>query len=311
MSTVSAIVPQVITDTKLVSSNAPEGDYPVWSALRAYEVGDRCISTVTHRIYECLRANNLNKDPADIRNRAETAPWWLDFDPTNRWAMFDGDVSTQTVAPSPLTVVLKPGLFNSLYLAGVDADVANIVVKDAPGGSVVYSRTVALEGSAPADYDEYFWMPFKPRTDLLIDDIDPYGTAQVTITLSKGAGDVRCGLLAVGDMRHAGKTLYGVKVKPRSFSYIDVDKFGRTKIVHRQATTDLSLTALVRPEDADAVVELAQELLDVPAIWIGSNLPGYRSLRVFGLGSGTMEYPSYGHCRFSLDVMGVISTSSQ
>ena len=314
MSTVSAIVPQPITTAKLISSTAPEADYPVWDKAKTYAVGDRCIVLDTHRIYECSRASNTGKDPTDVRNRtgasATDAPWWFDFGPTNRWAMFDGDVSTQTVVPTSLTVVLRPGLFNSAYLAGIDADNALIVVRDKAGGDVVDTRNVRLEESAPADYDEYFWMPYRPQTDLLITGIEQYAKAEISVTLSKGGGDVKCSFMAVGDMRVVGRTLTGVKIKPRSFSYVDLDKYGRLTTVRRPATVDMSLTALVDPVEADRVIDMSKDLLDMVAVWIGSELPGYRSLRVVGRADSSMEYTGMQR-RYSLDVTGVISTASQ
>lgn len=314
MSTVSAIVPQPITTAKLLSSTATEADYPVWDKNKTYVVGDRCIDVATHRIYECTRASNTGKDPTDIRNRtavSTTEPaWWFDFGPTNRWAMFDGDVSTQTVVPTSLTVVLRPGLFNAIYLAGLDADDAVITVREATGGEVIFTRSLRLEESQPDDYDLYFWMGFRQQADLLLTDIEQYAKAEITITLSKGGGDVKCGLLAVGDLRVIGRTLTGVKVKPRSFSYVDLDKYGRLQTVRRPATVDMSLTALVDPAEADRVIDMAKELLDVAAVWIGSELPGYRSLRTYGRADCSMEYSGLQR-RFSLDVTGVISTASQ
>lgn len=314
MSTVSAIVPQLVTTAKLISSSAPEADYPVWDKTKTYAVGDRCINVTTHRIYECTRASNLDKDPSDIRNRTASsstdAAWWFDFGPTNRWAMFDGDVSTQTIVPTTLTVVIRPGLFNTVYWAGLDADMAVVTIRDGPGGIAFYTRTIRLEESAPADYDEYFWMPYRAQTDLLLTNIEQYARGEITVTFSKAGGDVKCGLMVAGDLRVVGRTLTGVKIKPRSFSYIDLDKYGRLTTVRRPATVDMSLTALVDVAEADRVVDMSKDLLDVAAVWIGSELPGYRSLRVFGRAECSMEYSGLQR-RFSLDVTGVISTVSQ
>ena len=314
MSTVSALVPQIITGAKLISSSAPEADYPVWDKTKTYAAGERCIDPVAHRIFESSRASNVGKDPADIRNRTAVstseAPWWFDFGPTNRWAMFDGDVSTQTVVPTSLTVVLRPGLLNAVYMAGIDADNALVTVRDQPGGEVIYTKSIRLEESAPDDYDVYFWMPFRPQTDLLITGIEQYAKAELTVTLSKGGGDVKCSFMAVGDLRVVGRTLTGVKIKPRSFSYVDLDKCGRLTTVRRPATVDMSLTALVDPAEVDRVIDMSKDLLDMVAVWIGSELPGYRSLRVVGRADSSMEYTGMLR-RYSLDVTGVISTASQ
>lgn len=309
MSTLSVISPNAIATSNLTSSTAPETDYAAWSSATTYALAARVISTVTHRIYESLKASNLNNDPTLIANQTGTSPWWLDIGPTNRWAMFDGEVSTQTVIASPLTVVMKPGVFNSIYMAGLDADDVTITVKDAPGGNVIFSYTATLEGSAPGDYDEYFWDPFKPMSDLVVEGIDQYGAAELTLTLTK-VGTVKCGVLLTGDLRVLGKTLYGAKVKPRSYSYIKTDDFGVTKIVRRKATTDLSLTAHMNMVEAQASLGVIQGLLDVPAVWIGSNLPTYGGLRTFGLGSGEITYAGPDRAELSLSVMGVISTAS-
>ena len=111
---------RTIDDTILISSTVPESDYPAWSGSTSYTAGTRCISTVTHRIYECVTAHS-NKDPTNVVNQSGTTVYWLDIGPTNRWAMFDSEVSTQTEVVSPLTVVLHPGSFTGLYLAGLDA----------------------------------------------------------------------------------------------------------------------------------------------------------------------------------------------
>lgn len=306
----SVIVPNPIATNNLASSTAPENDYAVWSSATTYALGALVISTVTHRIYESMQASNLNKDPTDIKNQSGATVYWLDVGPTNRWAMFDGEVSTQTVIASPLTVVMKPGVFNSIYMAGLDADDVTITVKDAPGGNVIFSYTAALEGSAPGDYDEYFWDPFKPLSDLVVEGIEQYGSAELTLTLSKGSGTVKCGVMSTGDLRVLGKTLYGAKVKPKSYSYIKTDDFGVTKIVRRKATTDMSLTAHMDMTEAQASLGIIQSLLDVPAIWIGSNLPIYGGLRTFGLGSGEITYAGPDRAELSLSVMGVISTAS-
>lgn len=310
MGILSAIVPKSIGTAQLASSSVPETDHLPWNGGTTYASGAFCISLVTHRIYQSQKDGNINRDPTNIINQSEPTVWWTDYGPTNRWAMFDGDVSTQTIVASPLTFVLTPGTFNTVYWAGLDADDLTVTIKDAPGGNVVFSETVSLEGSAPGDYDEYFWDPFKPLTDLLIKDVEQYAVAEISVAISATGRPVKCGFMALGDLRFIGKTLWGVEVKPRSFSYVKTDEFGRTKIKRRKATTDLSLTAVVHPDKADGVVDIMQEVLDVVVVWIGSDLEKHRSMRVVGLGNGVMKYPNPGECHLQLSVMGVISTTS-
>lgn len=302
----SVLAPIPITDALFISSTAPETDYAAWASGTTYASGAFCISTVTHRVYQSQAAGNIGHDPTDINNRAGATVYWTDYGPTNKWAMFDGEASTQTVIASPLTVVLRPGYFNSLYLAGLDAETIAITIKDAPSGATIYSYTGALEGSAPADYYEYFFDRFKPQTDFIVGGIDPYNTMEVTLTLTKTTGPVKCGVLAVGDLRPLGQTQYGAKAKPKTYSYIKTDDFGNTKIVRRKATTDMSATAWMELAEANTVLQTIRDLLDVPAVWIGTDLPEYGGLRVFGLGSGEISYDHPQDCLLSLSVQGLI-----
>lgn len=301
----SVLEPVTVDGAILISSTVAEADYAAWSSSTSYTVGARCISTGTHRIYECVAAHS-NKDPTNVDNQAGTTVYWLDVGPTNRWAMFDGEVSTQTAASSPLTVVLRPGSFNGLYLADLDASAISITVKDAPGGSVVYSYSGQLEGSQPSDWDEYFFDRFKPLTDFLASDIDQYNDAELTVTLTSLGGVVKCGVLAVGDLRALGRTQRGAKAKPKTFSYIKTDDFGRTSIKRRKSAKDMTASALLDLSEANTVTDLIQGLLDVPAVWIAADGQEYGALRVFGLGSGEISFDGADYCQLSLNVQGLI-----
>ncbi|WP_027864257.1 hypothetical protein [Massilia alkalitolerans] len=301
----SVLVPVEVDNTTLISSTVPEADYAAWAAGTAYVKDAFCISPATHRIYQCMTPHT-GKNPDDVTNRAGTTVYWLDIGPTNRWAMFDEEVSTQTVAASPLTVVLRPGSFSGLYLAGVDAGSISITVKDAPSGVVIYSYTGQLEGSQPADYDEYFFDRFKPLTDFLASDIEQYNSAELTLTLSSAGGAVKCGVLAIGDLRSLGRTQYGAKAKPKTYSYIKTDDFGRTSIKRRKTAMDMSASAHLDVSEANAVTDIIRSVLDVPAVWIASGLQEYGFLRVFGLGSAEISADGPGRCQLSLNVQGLI-----
>ncbi|WP_025918214.1 hypothetical protein [Herminiimonas sp. CN] len=301
----SILAPIQITDAMLVSSTASEpatSGEPAWAAITSYAVDSLVSRSTTHRIYRNLIAGvdaTLPEDSALL-----TTPHWQDIGPTNQRAMFDGEVSTQTVVASPLTVVIRPGFFNSLYLAGLDAAGATITVKDAPGGNVIYSAVGPLEGSAPDDYYEWCFDPFKPQRDLLLSGIDPYNAAEITVTLT--GGTVKCGMMALGDLRPLGSTQYGAKAKPKSYSYIDIDKYGNNKIVRRKKAKDISATAMLSLSEANSVLETITELLDVPCVVICTDLPEYGGLRAFGLVSGELSYDFPKDCQLSVNVLGLI-----
>lgn len=304
--TLSALKPIAISTAMVVSSTAAENDHPVWTSGATFANGEFCISTVTHRVYQSQQAGNINRDPTDVRNRTGSTIYWSDYGPTNRWAMFDSEISTQTTVTSPLTVVMRPGAFTDLYFDGLDAGTIAVTVKDAPDGNVVYSYSGSLEGSEPSDYDEYFFDPFSPRTDILLSGIEQYNSAELTYTFTSST-PVKCGVVAIGSLINFGETLQGAKAKPKTYSYIKTDEFGVTKIVRRKATTDLSLTALVARSDANRVLLTIESMLDIPAFWMGSSKDDLRGLRKFGLGSGELSYDHPTHCLLSVTIQGILN----
>jgi hypothetical protein len=303
----SVLIPTAITTAMLTSSSIPETDYAVWSGATTYAIGDRCISTVTHRIYESAINSNLNNDPTLIANRTGATIKWLDIGPTNRWAMLDDVNNTQSDYASPVTVVLQPGVFNSVYLGNLVASTVQVVVKDAPVGNEVFnSGVISLQEPIP-DYYEYFFNPFKSMVNYLVSSIPPYSEAVVTITITNSAGNVKCGILSLGILNQLGRTVLGATAKPKTYSYITTDAFGTTTIVRRKATTDMTASCVVDIGEASSVLAIIQSVLDVPCVWIANDeCTLYNGLIIFGLGSGDLVYTDSVKCSLSLTVQGLI-----
>jgi len=306
----SVLVPIRITGAMLVSSTiTPEDPNPAWASGTTYAAGDRVYSASTHLVYESLKDANTNKDPtvgANQTNISGVGTWWAVVGPTNKYAMFDGVVSTRSEVATPLTVVLTPGHFNSLALFGIDADTVTITVKDVPGGTVIYSYTGALEDSAPSDYYEYFYSNFKVQTQLNLMGIEPYNGAELTLTLAKTVGTVRLGMLAVGDMMPMGAPRSGATVEIVDYSSIVTDPYGNTTIRKRVNATGLSITAQCEIEEANDVIRGIQSLQGVPVVVIGSAAEKYEALSAFGLISVRPTYNEYGYVDMQITVRGMI-----
>lgn len=281
-----------------------------WVAGRTYAAGDRIYFYGTHRVYESVKDGNTGKDPSLVANQynAAGAPtWWIDIGPTNRYAMFDGLVSTQTSAPSPLKITLTPGAFNGLALFGLEADAISVEVRDQPGGEVYYSETnVPLEGSAPDDYYEYFFERFKPQRQFISTGIEPYSTSEITVTLYKGSGNVKVGMLAVGDLRPVGIPQRDASVEPQDFSYVKQDAFGNATVQKRANATGMTINTKMDKDDAGAVLDTIKEVLGVPVVVVGSQADKYEWLTVFGLVSGRMSPAEYPFATLNITVKGLI-----
>jgi hypothetical protein len=310
----SVLVPITITSAMIQSITAngvalPEDPTAPYAAGTTYAAGARAHSPVTHRVYESLQANNTAHDPADPVNQfnaSGTPTWWVDIGPTNRWAFVDTLISTPTSGASPLVITLRPGAHNGFALYGLDADTISVVDRAAPGGTVIYTTggDVPLEGSMPADYYEYFFDAFKPKTEFTATGIEPYGASEIVITLKKATGSPKIGMLAIGDVKPLGVPERGVRVSPRTYSYISEDAYGNTTIKRRASAKGITIPVRVELENADDVLQTVENLLDVPVAVIGSNAEFHNKIGTFGLISGDMDYSTFPHRILNLTVKG-------
>lgn len=286
----------------------PEDPNPAWSMGTTYGAGARVHLPGTHRVYESVKDSNTSKDPSDPTNQynaAGVATWWIDIGPTNKYAMFDGLISSQTSAPSPLIITLAPGAFNGVALFGIDADSYSITIKDAPGGTVIYQETnTPLESSAPADYYEYFFDRFKPLRQFIRAGLEPYSTAEITLTLTRGSGNVQLGMFAIGDLRPIGIPQRDAKVEPQDFSYFKQDAFGNSTVKKRANATGMTISTVMDKADANSVLDTIKEVLGVPVVVVGSQAAEYEWLTVFGLISGSMSPAMYPFATLNISVKG-------
>lgn len=310
----SVLAPIEITAAMITATSlAAEDPNPAWSSASAYAVGDRVYKASTHRVYEAAQAMTAGagaKDPelpANQYNAAGVITYWIDADPTNKFAAFDPEVNTQSVGTgTTLSYTIKPGYFNGFALFGLDADSMVATVKDATGGNVIYSFSGPLEGSAPADYYEYFFDPFRPQTQFIATGIDPYNGAEITLTLTKLSGGPKIGMFAIGDMRPLGAPLRGASVEPIDYSRVITDSFGRTRTKKGHNATGLVISCKLSIEDANTVLDTVKELLGIPVVVVGSTAAMYEALTVFGLMSARQQYDDFGEPVINITVKGTI-----
>jgi len=305
----SILVPTEITSDMILSTNVvPEDSNPAWAAGTTYAVGDRVYLASTHRVYESAQASNVGKDPSVPSNRFSAAgavTWWIDAGPTNQFAMFDGLVSTKTAHAGSITLRLKPGYFNGFALFGIEADDIDVTIRDSDGGDIVYHFDGPLEGSAPGDYYDYFFEPFKPQTQFIATGFDPYVNMIMEITLTSPESMVRLGMLALGDTRPIGAPLRGATAEPIDYSYVSTDDFGNTVVRKRNNATGLTIQAKLDIEDANSVLDAIKQVLGTPVVVIGSQVTMYEALTVFGLVSARMSYTDYREPTINITVKGL------
>lgn len=286
-----------------------EDTNPGWASGTSY--GSDMIVYKGNRVYASTgKVGNTNKDPVlpiNQYNPDGTANFWVDIGPTNRSAMFDGLINSQTSAASPLRITLTPGAFNGFALFGIDADTYEVVVKDEPGGNVIYSEPVtALEGSMPGDYYEYFFDRFKPLTQFIRSGIEPYAPAEITLTLRKATGDVKLGMYAVGDFRPTGIPQRDAVVSPGTFTYFKQDAYGNATIKKRPNATSMSVSCVFPIEEANVIKAMVDDISATPVVVAGSQAALYEWMTVFGIVTADITPVPYPDCTIKLSIKGFI-----
>lgn len=288
--------PTPITSAMLVSSTAVE-TYSAWNIGTAYALDARVIRTTTNRIYQCIQGPSTGNTP-------ETSPlWWVDIGPTNQWAMFDGEVSTQTAATSTLTVVIKPGLCNSLALFGLEGTTLTVTVRDALAGNVVYTYTKSLDGTILADWYQYFFEPFVQLSEVVLTDLPPYGDAHITVTVTSGS-TAKCGILVVGTVYQLGLSLSSPTAGIVDYSRKDTSALGVTTFVRRAFSKRMSMSLYLENQQLNKVRSILTDLRATPCVWAATEKPGYEMLTLYGFYrdfSIAVEYSDGSLCNLEIE----------
>lgn len=173
------IEPQAI---RLLSSTVPENDAPAWSAGTAYQIGDSVIHE--HKVYKAV-ADSTGKQP-DQHSEGTDAFWRL-MGPTNRYAMLDQYVSTQTVAAEDvMTFAVTFNRCTAFALLNFKATSIRAVVRDGDG-LVMYDRTVSTLKDVDG-YWNYYFLPLERIVDQAVTNIpmSPVATLYVSLTQEGG-----------------------------------------------------------------------------------------------------------------------------
>jgi len=274
-----AIAPLEISDANLVSSNVPENDHAEWSSLTTYSLGDRVISTTTHKVYESAANSNTGNDPT-----TDDGNFWIEVSATNRYKAFDQKLSEPTTQSDSIEYVISTGsnIVNSLAFFRLFADTAQIVVKDNLS-NVVYDQTYTLlDNSSVIDWYTYFFEPTSDRLEqLLINDIPFYSNAAIEITLENTGSTVEAGQIVMGQLTSLGRTAYGTEIGIEDFSRKDRDTFGNAIIIERAFAQTANYEVEIETQDARRVQRFLAKYRATPLVWIGQEDASY-GLIVYG-----------------------------
>lgn len=290
------IKPVSIGRDQLVSSSVPEDDYPTYSPTTDYAVGDRV--EYQSKVYECVQAPNVGNTPG------EAPLYWALSGPTNRWAMFDSEVSTQTRGESPLQVVVRPGLVNSLALLELVGTKVHVIGRDGLGGPVLYETERTLEGSMVTNWYEYFFEPFSPLSELVLTDLPAYGSLHLDVSIIAPGAEVACGAMVCGTAYFIGDAEYGGSAGIIDYSRKETSETGVTTFRRRRFSRRMSQRLWLDSARFAAVYRLLSGLRATPCVWIGADAEGYGPLTIYGFYrdfSIDIAYPMVKFCNLEIE----------
>jgi hypothetical protein len=293
------IKPTTVTPAMILSTNVVEA-YAAWSAVTSYSKDQKV--DYGEGYYNSLVNSNLNNIPDVVGST-----FWEYIGPDNKHAMFDGQVSTSTTrATSPMTVTIAPGIVNSLAMIDLVGSSVTITMTDAGASPPVYTKTIGLDGSIVFDWFTYFFEPFVQLAEVVLTDLPPYSSGQITMTLS-GGGAVSIGELLVGLVYELGEEgmEQGASVGIIDYSRKDTDnETGMTTFTRRAYSKRMSGQFLLNNGQLNAVQRILADIRAVPSVFIGSEAADYTPLIVYGFYrdfSIDIAYPTKSFCRIEVE----------
>lgn len=292
------IPPVALTDAMLVFSSIPENEGAVWAAGVSYAKDVRVVNA--HRVYRSLQVGNTGHTPGATGNDA----WWEDLGPTNRWAMLGDDPSYMTTAAESVTVSLAPGIVRAVCMPNVDANTARVTL--AVAGELVFdSGEISLRDERHVvDAYTYFFSDLRLRSAVFLQDIPPYGSGVLSITLSRPGGTVSAAPVVLGPLATYGEDAFGVEIGVKDYSVVKFNDFGRATLSRRGMAKTVDVMLELPNDEVDRTFRAISALRATPALFvIGDGL--FDCLTVYGIASFRINIPNAVKSRCSLTIQGL------
>lgn len=285
--------------SNLLSTNAVNA-YSDWSSSTTYATGDRV--TYGNFYWESLIDANTNQNPES------TTLKWSNLGASNKWAMFDTRVASQTEYAGTLTLSVQPmQVFTSFSMFNVSAKSVHVQVLDRPGGVEVYSRTQSMDNTQIASWFTYFLEEFDLGDEVTFDDIPMYKQAVINITITPITGlSSKVGAFVVGSVFDIGMTQYGSSYGIRDYSVKETDEFGVANFVERNFSKRMQVQLMVNNGQLNFLNKLFVQMRARPTSWRATADDRFQGMTIFGYCKDwnvEVEYPN--HSLISVEIEGL------
>lgn len=252
--------------------------YQPYSAAATYALGERVQDNTAHLIYESLADGNLGQA---LTNTAK----WAKVSATGRWAAFDKAIGTVTQGASPLEIVLQPNLATTgLFMFELAASTARVTVRDTPGGTIVYDRTLILDGTVIESVFDWFFADGSDDDiiDVALNDLPgQFYSSELTITLTSTTGTVSAGVINPGVTTNIGDTRYGATVRIIDYTEKSKDAFGNVTAIDRGFSKKASFAVDTEKARFNKIFRTLASMRAIPCAYIGTTLSGFEPLLLY------------------------------
>lgn len=253
-----------------------------------------------HRVYQSLQASNTANNP----RKASSAAWWQEIGASNKWAMFDGSITSQSVGTTITVRIRTPAYFDTVALLNVKGGTYTITTLTSALATTYTTGAVSLTSSAwPSDPADPYAITGLTQTTEQLENVFITGLnlnlansyyVDITIAAAKAASMSAIGACLVGNSAYFGSAVYGASVGIQDYSVIEQDEFGNYSIVPRTFSKKGSFTVYILATIIDKVFELLTRLRATPALYMGSS--GTTATVIYGFPSEwsiVLEQPTY------------------
>lgn len=288
------IRPIKITPMMVTASNAGAADAE-WMASTSYTLGSRVFLSATGKTYECVQ------EPAEGKNPATEPLYWMVAAPSNRWSMFDSEISTATVTAGNLTTtVTVPGRINAVALFGLVGSKVTVVQRSAT--NVVLCQLSKTLRTQPADWYEYFFVEPEQITEAIFTGLVPSSGSRLEITIT---GPARCAAVVVGNTFDLGDAQWGATTSIIDYSRKNTTAEGAQSFEPGRFSRRMSVRLEQPRERYPAVQRVLEAVRATPCVWLG--VPGgeaYSPMTIYGYYkdfSVEVAYPTKHLCSLEIE----------
>lgn len=295
-------------DYSTIVSSIPEDSAEEWSSSKTYTKD----ATVRYGIYlyTSLQDSNINHKPSATLSGLDA--WWKRTTVTNRGAVFDSALYTQSVAPEgvneiTISIPWERGTtgFGLLNMSGVTN--VNVKVKDALD-TIVYNQDFNLLDGVDNWWDYYAGL-WDYKSDLSELASTPLVSGTFTATLT--GGEPAIGHIMVGETWTLGKSLRNATAEIKDFSVYNTDDFGNTTVIQRSFAKTYNIEVNLELSKADSTFKRLTNIRAKSCLWIGDDLSlsegGLDFLIAFGyFKRAPLTAQSASSATYNLEIEGLI-----